>query len=121
MGASADPKALASISSGPISVPKASPQLLRVSQGVMEGLVLKRVQPRYPTQALQMRIQGPVQLQATISKTGDIGNLKVVSGDAVLARAAQEAVKQWKYKPYYLNGEPVQIETQILVNFRLPN
>ncbi len=121
MEASADPKALASISNGPISVPKASPQLLRVSQGVMEGLVLKRVQPRYPTQALQMRIQGPVQLQATISKNGDIGNLKVVSGDAVLAHAAQEAVKQWKYKPYYLNGEPVQIETQILVNFRLPN
>jgi protein TonB len=121
MEASADPKALASISNGPISVPKASPQLLRVSQGVMEGLVLKRVQPRYPSQALQMRIQGPVQLQATISKNGDIGNLKVVSGDAVLAHAAQEAVKQWKYKPYYLNGEPVQIETQILVNFRLPN
>jgi protein TonB len=118
---SADTKALASISNAPINVPKASPQLLRVSQGVMEGLVLKRVQPRYPIQALQMRIQGPVQLQATISKTGDIGNLKVVSGDAVLARAAQEAVKQWKYKPYYLNGEPVQIETQILVNFRLPN
>jgi periplasmic protein TonB len=121
MGASADAKALASISSTPVNVPKPSPQMLKVSQGVMEGLVLKRVQPRYPTQALQMRIQGPVQLQATISKNGDIENLKVVSGDAVLARAAQEAVKQWKYKPYYLNGEPVQIETQILVNFKLPN
>lgn len=117
----ADTKALAGISSAPVNVPHALPQMLRVSQGVMEGLVLKRVQPRYPTQALQMRIQGPVQLQATISKTGDIENLKVVSGDALLARAAQEAVKQWKYKPYYLNGEPVQIETQILVNFKLPN
>jgi len=121
MEANTDSKALANISSAPVSVPKPSPQMLRVSQGVMEGLVLKRVQPRYPTQALQMRIQGPVQLQATITKTGDIGNLKVVSGDAVLARAAQEAVKQWKYKPYYLNGDPVQIETQILVNFKLPN
>ena len=87
----------------------------------MEGLVLKRVQPRYPSQALQMRIQGSVQLQATISKTGDIQNLKVVSGDGVLGRAAMEAVRQWKYKPYYLNGDPVQIETQILVNFKLPN
>jgi protein TonB len=87
----------------------------------MEGLVLKRVQPRYPTQALQMRIQGAVQMQATITKNGDIANLKVLSGDAVLAHAAQEAVRQWKYKPYYLNGEPVQIETQILVNFKLPN
>jgi protein TonB len=121
MGATTDTKALSSISSAPVSVPRAAPQLLRVSQGVMEGLVLKRVQPRYPTQALQMRIQGPVQLQATISKNGDIENLRVASGDAVLARAAVEAVKQWKYKPYYLNGEPVQIETQILVNFKLPN
>jgi periplasmic protein TonB len=121
MEGSADTKALASISSAPVNVPRPSPQMLRVSQGVMEGLVLKRVQPRYPTQAMQMRIQGPVQLQATITKNGDIANLKVVSGDAVLARAAQEAVQQWKYKPYFLNGEPVQIETQILVNFKLPN
>ena len=121
MGATADTKTLASIGNTPVNVPKATPQTLKVSQGVMEGLVIKRVQPRYPTQALQMRIQGPVQLQATITKDGNIQNLKVVSGDLVLARAAQEAVKQWKYKPYYLNGEPVAIETQILVNFRLPN
>jgi protein TonB len=121
VGSAADTKALANISSAPVNVPKPSAQMLRVSQGVMEGLVLKRVQPRYPTQALQMRIQGPVQLQATITKNGDIQNLKVVSGDGVLAHAAQEAVRQWKYKPYYLDGEPVQIETQILVNFKLPN
>ena len=116
-----DTKSLASLSTAGATATKAPPQLLRVSQGVMEGLVLKRVTPRYPTQALQMRIQGSVQLQATISKTGDIENLKVVSGDGVLGRAAVEAVRQWKYKPYYLNGDPVQIETQILVNFRLPN
>lgn len=121
MGAATDTKALAGIGNTTASLPKASTQTLKVSQGVMEGLVVKRVQPRYPTQALQMRIQGPVQLQATITKDGDIQNLKVVSGDAVLARAAQDAVKQWKYKPYYLNGEPVAIETQILVNFKLPN
>jgi len=121
MGTSADTKSLASISSAGVKPSNPTAQLLRVSQGVMEGLVLKRVQPRYPSQALQMRIQGPVQLQATISKTGDIENLKVVSGDAVLSRAAVEAVRQWKYKPYYLNGDPVPIETQILVNFKLPN
>jgi protein TonB len=121
MGAPADTKALAGIGNTPTSLPKASTQTLKVSQGVMEGLVIKRVQPRYPNQALQMRIQGPVQLQATITKDGDIQNLKVISGDAVLARAAQEAVKQWKYKPYFLNGEPVAIETQILVNFKLPD
>ena len=121
VGGAADTKSLANISSAPVNVPRPSPQMLRVSQGVMEGLLLKRVQPRYPTQALQMRIQGQVQLQATITKNGDIQNLKVVSGDGVLAHAAQEAVRQWKYKPYYLDGEPVQIETQILVNFKLPN
>lgn len=117
----ADTKSLASISSAGVKTAKPAAQLLRVSQGVMEGLVLKRVQPRYPSQALQMRIQGSVQLQATISQTGDIENLKIVSGDAVLGRAAVEAVHQWKYKPYYLNGDPVPIETQILVNFKLPN
>jgi protein TonB len=121
LATSVDTKSLATLSSAGATATRATPQLLRVSQGVMEGLVLKRVQPRYPTQALQMRIQGPVQLQAMISKTGDIENLKMVSGDAVLGRAAVEAVRQWKYKPYYLNGDPVQIETQILVNFRLPN
>jgi protein TonB len=68
-----------------------------------------------------MRVQGSVQLQATINKEGNISNLKTISGDAILARAAAEAVKQWRYKPYYLNGEPVDIETQITVNFKLPN
>ena len=116
-----DSKALPNIANSAVNVPKPPPQVVRVSQGVMEGLVLKRVQPHYPAQAMQMRIQGPVQLQATINKTGDITNLKIVSGDSILGRAAQEAVRQWKYKPYYLNGEPVEIQTQILVNFKLPN
>ena len=121
LGGAPDAKAIAGLNSGPAHTPTAAPEVIRVSQGVMEGLILKRVQPHYPAQAMQMRIQGPVQLQATISKSGEITNLKVVSGDGILARAAQEAVKQWKYKPYYLNGEPVEIQTQILVNFKLPN
>ena len=70
---------------------------------------------------MQMRIQGSVQLLATISKEGNISNLTVLSGEGVLARAASDAVRQWKYKPYYLNGEPVEIQTQITVNFKLPN
>jgi protein TonB len=121
LGAAPDAKALAGLNSGPTHTPTPAPEVIRVSQGVMEGLILKRVQPRYPSQAMQLRIQGSVQLQATISKNGDITNLKVISGDGILARSAQEAVKQWKYKPYYLNGEPVEIQTQILVNFKLPN
>jgi protein TonB len=116
----ADPKALAVIGNAPVAVPKASSQVLKVSQGVSEGLILKKVQPRYPSQALQMRMEGSVQLQATIGKDGSISNLKIMSGDALLARSAQDAVKQWKYKPYYLNGEPVEIQTQITINFKLP-
>jgi protein TonB len=120
LGAAPDAKSLAGLNTA-ANTPKPPAQVVKVSQGVMEGLILKRVQPHYPAQAMQMRIQGSVQLQATISKNGDITNLKVVSGDGILARAAQDAVKQWKYKPYYLNGDPVEIQTQILVNFKLPN
>lgn len=108
------------ISTTPANMPTSVPQVLKVSQGVSEGLLVKRVQPVYPEQARQMRVQGPVQLQATINKDGNISNVKVVSGNAQLARAAVEAVKQWKYKPYYLNNEPVEIQTQIIVNFKLP-
>jgi protein TonB len=109
------------MSSVPAALPKATLATLKISQGVSQGLLIKRVQPRYPQNALAMRVQGAVELQATINKEGNISNLKVVKGDAVLARAATEAVRQWRYKPYYLNGEPVDIETQITVNFRLPN
>jgi TonB family protein len=108
------------ITTTPVSMPVSVPQVLKVSQGVSEGLLVKRVQPVYPEQARQMRVQGPVQLQATINKDGNISNVKVMTGNAQLARAAVEAVKQWKYKPYYLNNEPVEIQTQIIVNFKLP-
>lgn len=109
------------MSSGTANLPKAMPVTLRISQGVSQGLLIKRVQPRYPQNALAMRIQGAVQMEATIDKEGNIINLKVLSGDAMLARAATEAVRQWRYKPYYLDGDPVEIQTQITVNFKLPN
>ena len=104
----------------PTDVPHAAPQTLKVSQGVSQGLLVKKVAPVYPEQALQMKIQGPVQIMATISKDGNITNLKLVSGDPILARAAMDAVKQWKYQPYYLNSQPVDIQTDITVNFKLP-
>src|SRR5271154_2390783 len=95
-------------------------QVVNVSQGVSEGLVIKKTPPSYPLNSLIMRVEGPVELQATISKTGDISAVKILSGDAGLARAAVDAVKQWKYKPYLLDGSPVEIQTQITVNFKLP-
>ena len=109
------------VASVPTTLPTATLATVKISQGVSQGLVIKRVQPRYPQNAMSMRVQGAVQLEATINKEGNISNLKVVSGDSVLARAASDAVRQWRYKPYYLNGEPVEIETQITVNFKLPN
>jgi periplasmic protein TonB len=108
------------ISSTPVAVPKvATPQRVRVSQGVTQGLLIRKVQPNYPPLARQARIQGQVLLRAQISRTGDIENLQLISGHPMLAPAAIEAVKQWKYKPYILNGEPVEVDTEIMVNFTL--
>jgi protein TonB len=112
---------LGSVMSGmPTAVPKAAtPQRVRVSQGVSQGLLIHKVQPQYPPLARQARIQGSVVLQALIGKDGAIQNLHVVSGHPMLTNAALEAVKEWRYKPYYLNGEPVEVETTINVNFTL--
>jgi periplasmic protein TonB len=108
------------MSSVPTAVPKvATPQRVRVSQGVSQGLLVRKVTPQYPPLAKQARIQGVVVLQALIGKDGSIQNLHVVSGHPMLTNAALEAVKEWKYKPYYLNGEPVEVETTINVNFSL--
>ncbi len=108
------------LSSTPVAVPKvATPQRVRVSSGVSTGLLIRKVQPNYPQLAKQARIQGTVVLQAEISKDGTIQNLQLISGHPMLAPAAIEAVKQWRYKPYLLNGEPVAVETQVVVNFSL--
>jgi TonB family protein len=95
------------------------PMRVRVSQGVSTGLLVTKVPPQYPDDAKQARIQGQVVLKALIDKNGDVEDLSLVSGHPLLAPAAIEAVKQWKYKPYLLNGQPVKVETQILVNFQL--
>ena len=113
-------KAIDGLVDTPAAVPHVAPQTLRVSQGVSQGLLVKKVAPVYPPQAVQMRLQGAVQMLANISKDGNITNVKVTNGDPILARAATDAVKQWKYKPYYLDGQPMEIQTQITVNFSLP-
>jgi protein TonB len=108
------------ISSTPVAVPKvATPQRVRVSAGVTSGLLVRKVNPNYPPLARQARIQGTVVLHAVISKDGSIENLTLVSGHPMLAPSAIEAVKQWKYKPYLLNGEPVEVDTEVQVNFTL--
>jgi TonB family protein len=105
---------------GATSAPTPVLQKLTVSQGVSRGLLIKEVQPVYPRTAIEMKIEGAVQLMAVVTKNGGISETKVLSGDKTLAQAAVDAVKKWKYKPYLLNGEPVDIQTQITVNFKLP-
>jgi protein TonB len=84
-----------------------------------EGNLIYRVQPVYPSLARQARVQGSVELRAIISRTGTIENLVVVRGHPMLSAAAIEAVRQWRYRPYLLNSQPVEVETEITVNFLL--
>jgi len=86
---------------------------------MMEGNLVHRVQPEYPLLARQVRVQGRVVLRAMISREGAIENLQVLSGHPMLIPAAVDAVRQWRYRPYVLNGEPVEVETEVTVNFVL--
>ena len=97
----------------------ATPQRVRVSQGVSTGLLLHKVNPIYPEKARRAYVQGTVVLQAEISKEGRIANLRVISGPEELVPAAVGAVQQWRYRPYLLKGEPVAVETTVQVNFVL--
>jgi protein TonB len=102
----------------PVPAPAAVVAPVRVSH-MNEGNLIRKVQPVYPPLARSARIQGVVELQAVISKQGSIENLRVLTGHPMLVPAAVEAVRQWRYRPYILNNEPVEVETQITVNFSL--
>jgi protein TonB len=103
-----------------IPVPSPAPVAHSVRLSHMsEGDLIRKVQPTYPPLARAARIQGTVLLQAVISKQGSIEHLQLISGHPMLVQAAMDAVRQWRYRPYILNGEPVEVETQITVNFSL--
>ena len=118
---SSDPAALPDLAPANTQLPTPVPGTIRISQGVSQGLLVKKVQPVYPPLARQFHKEGSVQLLTTIDKFGDIKKVQVLSGDPMLVRAAADAVKQWEYRPYLLNGQPVEIETQITVVFKAPN
>jgi periplasmic protein TonB len=103
-------------------MPKAPPapavRAIRTSS-MLQGNLIRRVEPAYPPLARSARIEGSVELAAIISKEGAIENLRLVSGHPLLVHAALDAVRQWRYRPYILNGEPVEVETQITVRFFL--
>ncbi|MCS7024165.1 MAG: energy transducer TonB [Bryobacteraceae bacterium] len=97
----------------------ATPQRIRVGGNVQSAKLIRQPKPIYPPLAKQARIQGTVKFQAIIGKDGTIQNLQLISGHPLLVPAATEAVKQWVYQPTLLNGEPVEVVTQIDVNFTL--
>jgi protein TonB len=97
----------------------ATPSIVRVSAGVAVGLLVRKTTPVYPMIAKTARVSGTVVLSASITKTGAIENLRVVSGPSMLRQSALDAVRTWRYKPYQLNNEPTEIETTINVIFSL--
>ncbi len=104
-----------------LNAPASLPQLpVAISQGVQGGELERRVEPIYPAQAKTLRQQGIVVLQAFVTETGAIRDVRIVSGPPMLGQAAAQAVRQWKYKPFQLNGKPVAVETQVKVAFKLP-
>ena len=103
---------------GHAAVVKAEPPAkINVSSGVMAGRLMQKVLPQYPAMAKATHTQGTVVLLAIIARNGAIENLRVLSGPAMLQRAAIDAVRLWRYQPYQLNGQPVEVETTINVVF----
>jgi protein TonB len=100
-----------------LAVPPA--KRIRVSQGVTKGLLIQKVEPKYPPLAQGARIAGQVLLRAIIGKDGDIKELELLSGHPMLAPAAIAAVRQWHYRPFLLNGEPIEVETTVIVTFQI--
>jgi protein TonB len=92
---------------------------VKISEGVLEAQLISRIEPQYPFLALQTKTQGTVRLHAIINREGRITSLDVLNGHPFLVKAALEAVRQWRYRPTLLNGEPVDVETSITVIFRL--
>jgi periplasmic protein TonB len=90
-----------------------------ITSSSMEAYLVHRVQPEYPPLARAARIQGAVLVHAVIARDGTIENLRVISGHPMLVPSALNAIRQWRYRPYFLNGEPVEVETQVTVNFVL--
>lgn len=93
--------------------------LVHRSEGVMQGQLVRQVQPLYPEIARDMHLSGTVRLEAIIGTDGTVRSLNLLSGNPILARAAVDAVHQWRYRPTLLNGAPVEVETYITVNFVL--
>ena len=113
----------------PVAVPQPAPKIhkepvptpIRISTGAAEASLVRKVVPQYPALARKVRVQGTVEFTAVISKNGNIERLQLLRGHPMLVKAAEEAILQWKYRPTILNGAPVEVVTNIVVNFTLSN
>jgi len=110
-----------SLRNTPAPSPASSLEPFSVPEETALGWVIHKVDPDYPAQALQQKLDGPVVLQAWIAKDGTVRDLKLVKGYFVLGRVAIDAVRQWRFKPYTQNGKSIDFQTSITVNFRYPN
>jgi protein TonB len=97
----------------------AASKRVRISQGVTKGLLIQKIEPKYSPLALQARIKGQVLLRAIIGKDGEIKELEVLSGHPMLVPAAIAAIKQWRYRQFMLNGEPLEVETSVTATFQI--
>jgi TonB family protein len=116
--ASTNPSSLSSVLSAKASLPNLTAP---ISRGVSGGQLVHRVAPVYPAQALLLRLQGTVTLQAAITEQGTVGEVKVLGGPPTLAQSAVEAVKHWRYSPFVLDGKPVRTDIKISVDFKFPS
>ena len=103
----------------PVRKKPAPPRQVRIGSAPQAAKLLRKVAPTYPRMAIQARVQGTVKIEAIIGTDGRIRNLQLIDGPVLLVNAAMDAVKQWRYRPTLLNGEPVEVVTQIFVHFTL--
>jgi len=97
----------------------AQPIRVRISQPVLKALIVRRVLPEYPEAALKRHLDGAVTITVLIDTHGDVEKTSNAAGDPLLVLAVTDSVKQWKFKPYYLNRKPVPIESQVTITFEL--
>jgi len=114
------PAALATGNPGPmVSITPVHPDKpLKISGGISAGMLLSPIRPIYPAIARATHTEGTVVVEAVISRTGTIESLRVTSGPEVLRSAAMDAIRAARYQPYRLNGDPIEVQTTITVNFR---
>jgi periplasmic protein TonB len=115
-------EALSSTSSAAVPVKMFDPtpvKRIRVAARVVEANLIRDVAPQYPPEAGRARIEGTVVLLAVIGTDGSVKDVRVENGLPILAQAAIDAVKQWRYKPYMIDGEPVEVDSRITINFKL--